>query len=69
MAKLLTGVIGKASYLLKNINIILFVDNVLEFLISKVFITVCSADCIKCIWALVSAYLVNFPFVGISLKK
>ena len=47
----------------------MLVDNVLEFLMSKVFVTLCSADCIKCIWALINAYMFNYPLEGQILKK
>ncbi len=56
MCRLMVGVMGKASYLLKNVEIGLFVDEVLEFFLDKVFVTVCSADCVRCIWALINAY-------------
>jgi hypothetical protein len=56
MCRLMVGVMGKASYLLKNVEIGLFVDEVLGFFLDKVFVTVCSADCARCIWALINAY-------------
>lgn len=63
MCRLLCGVVGKAPYLLKNVDIKLFVNEVLEFLLSKVFVTICSADCIRCIWALVNAFTTAYPLV------
>ncbi len=50
---------GKAYYLLENIDIKYFVDEVMGFFLGKVFVTVCSADCIRCIWALISAYMMS----------
>ena len=40
-------------------------------MLSKVFVTVCSAECIRCIWALVNAFTVAYPLTGqeISGKK
>lgn len=63
-ARLLAGVLGKASYLLRDVEVKYFVDEVMGFFLGKVFVTLCSADCVRCLWALVSAYSAVHPISG-----
>jgi len=62
MCRLITGVVSKANYIVKGVEAGFFVETMMKEILAKVFVTVCSADCIRCVWTLVNAYLVRFPF-------
>jgi hypothetical protein len=64
MGRLIGQIVTKAGFVIKNIGINYFVDQVLLFFFKHVFVTICSAESIKCLWALINAFNKIRPLKG-----